>query len=116
MRRFIWSAGIATWMIAAGCRHDPVVPVTPQISFKNDVAPIVIGNCGQSGCHDGTREGRALTNYSQVMHMVVPGQPYQSELFNVMATNGPNVMPPSPLPNAQVKIVYIWILQGAKDN
>jgi hypothetical protein len=99
------------------CRHDPVVPSTPEISFKNDISPIVIGNCGQSGCHDGRREGFSLQNYQEIIGHIKPGKPYKSNLFAVIATNGPNVMPPnSPLPDEQVKLVYLWILQGAQDN
>ena len=107
----------AELLLLAACMHDPVVPTTPQISFKDDITPIVVGNCAQSGCHDGGREGFALKNYEEVMRHVNAGQPYKSKLFTVMASNGPNRMPPNnPLPNEQVKLVYIWILQGALNN
>lgn len=116
MIKYASLAVLVTFLMATSCRHDPVVPSTPQISFKDDITPIVIGNCSQSGCHDGGRQFR-LQDYQEVMRHVTPGQPNNSKLFTVMATNGSKVMPPnSPLPDEQVRLVYIWILQGAKDN
>jgi hypothetical protein len=50
------------------------------------------------------------------MRHVVPGKPYQSSLFNVMVNLTYNRMPPEGnLPDDQIKKVYIWILQGAKE-
>ena len=117
MIKFARLSVFVIFMTATSCRHDPVVPLTPQISFRDDITPIVIGNCAQSGCHSSGREGFDLLNYREVMNHVSAGQPYGSKLFTRMEINGPNVMPPnSPLPDEQVKLVYIWILQGARDN
>jgi len=99
------------------CSHDPVIPDTPAISFKDQVLPIVINNCAKSGCHDGSEEF-SLQNYGEVVSKVHAGDARKSELYKVINTLwGGKAMPPDgPLSDQQITLIYTWIMQGAKNN
>jgi Planctomycete cytochrome C len=100
-----------------GCRHEPVIPVSPIFTFNNDVSSITLNNCATVGCHDGSSERRRLQTYSEVMHYVTPGKPYSSKLFTDIIKLSGNKMPPNgPLSDPQIRTIYVWILQGAKEN
>ena len=101
------------------CRHDPITPFedAPSISFSKDVLPVLISNCTQSGCH-GSKEF-ALNNYNDIMSHVTAGKAHSSSLYSAITSNAGNVMPVPPNPrlsDMQIKQIYIWIEQGAKDN
>lgn len=98
---------------------EPDAPI-PTVSYKNDIAPIIAANCGQSGCHgtDGTRQF-SLLSYDELSRLVVPNQPHNSQLYNVIRLYEGNVMPPKPndpLSDTQIGQIYVWILQGATNN
>jgi hypothetical protein len=101
-----------------GCRHSPDVPVSPIFTFDKDVASITLNNCATAGCHDKPNdERRPLVTYADVMHYVKAGKPYDSKLFKSMIKLSGNRMPPQGLlTDQQIKSVYIWILQGAREN
>jgi len=100
-----------------GCRHEPVIPVSPIFTFDKDVSAITLNNCATAGCHDGSSRRRTLITYSDVMHYVSPGKPYDSKLFTTIIKLSGNKMPPNgPLSDPQIKTIYVWILQGAKEN
>ena len=79
------------------CRHEPIVPDNPQISFAGDVNPILIGNCTQSGCHGGIDpEKFSLVGYDNVVkhENIVPGKPHSSKIYESITTyNNEEVMP-----------------------
>jgi hypothetical protein len=103
--------------VMASCRHTPEVPVSPVFTYNKDISAITLNNCATSGCHDGTSRKRALLSYSDVMHYVTPGKPYDSKLFTAIIKLTGNKMPPQgPLTDEQIKTIYVWILQGAKEN
>jgi hypothetical protein len=100
-----------------GCRHNPEVPVSPIFTFNKDISSITLNNCATVGCHDGTSERRSLITYPDLMHYVTAGKPYSSKLFTTIIKLSGNKMPPNgPLSDPQIKSIYIWILQGAKEN
>jgi len=104
-------------LAASGCRHNPNIPESPIFTFDNDVSSITLNNCATVGCHDGTSERRRLQTYSDVMHYVSPGKPYSSKLFTTIIKLSGNKMPPNgPLSDPQIRTIYVWILQGAKEN
>jgi hypothetical protein len=104
-------------LLLAGCRHSPDVPLTPLLTFDQDVSAITLNNCATVGCHDGSSRRRQLVTYTEVMQYVTPGKPYQSKLFTAITRLGGKKMPPQgPLSDDQIKAIYIWILQGAKEN
>jgi ribosomal protein S16 len=101
------------------CKHDPILtPGTAEVCFDSQVLPVIQSSCAKSGCHDGSGEQQALTNYNEILGLVSPGNPLQSELYTVITANPNlgNIMPPkpdSPLNSSQIDNIEIWILQGA---
>jgi len=110
------------WLLCGtACRHDPLTPLSdaPVISFKNDVQPVIISNCTESGCHGaGDHEFKLLT-YDNVMAKVKAGDPHASDLYSAITANTITTMPKPPNPrltDTEIKTIYLWILQGAKNN
>ena len=111
---------ILLYAMFVSCRHDGVVPNSPEISFSNDVQSIIIGNCTQSGCHPSSsdHEKFSLVTYDDVMKTVEPGNARNSKLYETITGQG-KLMPPSSqasLTDQQIKYIYLWIEQGAKNN
>jgi hypothetical protein len=115
------------------CKHEiPVLPdsktaigdtSTPcdasKVYFQQQVLPILVSNCAQTGCHDvaSHKEGVNLTSYNYTMSTggIRPGSPGQTKIYEVIR-NGE--MPPSghaPLTQIQKDLIYNWILQGAQN-
>ena len=98
---------------------------TTKFCFENDVLPILVSNCATSGCHDNVsrEDGIDLTSYNAVMsskngRMVRPGNPDDSELYEVLFKSGSDQMPPPPRPrlnDAQASAIRRWIQEGAKN-
>ena len=89
-----------------------------QVSFRQDVLPIILKNCGF--CH-GAMGGLDLKDYKSLMTMgnnkpqVIPGKPQESLLIKRMEEKP--IMPPSgPLPASDMQKIKQWITEGAKDN
>jgi hypothetical protein len=104
------------------CTHDPLLP-QEQVSFHNDILPIVRGSCQHSGCHDPfdpDSEFPLDSVRSDYDAYVDPGKPKHSKLYEaIKGSNGEERMPQAPydpLTDRQKKLIYIWIGQGAKDN
>lgn len=96
-----------------------------QISFINDVAPILKENC--FACHDAKkRSGKYdMTTFEKMMaggageEGITAGKHADSEVYTLMVTDKERRMPPrkdnlSPVPVAQTEIIKKWIDQGAK--
>lgn len=105
------------------CKHEPVIPEQPAISFSHDVMPIIAANCQESGCHGQINaEEIQLLTYADIVNgeLIVPNNVNQSELYRAITTSfGEDAMPrppQNPLSDAQIKLIYLWIMQGAKDN
>ena len=92
-----------------------------MISFQHEVLPIMISACAYSGCHDviSAEEDIILDSYEQVVRIVVPGKPDNSELYEYIVTpDGDDIMPPppaNPLTRKQIDVIREWILQGAEN-
>ena len=103
------------------CKHEPVIDSLPIVSFSTAVKPIISGNCTQGGCHDSYGQP-PLTLYSDLLKndMVRPFDAYGSRLYiSLCSQNKDEVMPrppAAPLTDLQVRTIFIWITQGAKDN
>jgi hypothetical protein len=105
------------FLFSGSCTHDPVIPVTPEVSFSKQVRPIFVNNCARAGCHDGNEF--ALQSYSEIRAHVTPGDARKSKLYKSIVTLwGPGgAMPPDgPLSDQQINLIYAWIMQGAKNN
>ena len=97
------------------CRHDPVIPATPAISFSEQVQPIFVSNCATAGCHDG-RAKFALGTYAEIMSRVKAGDAHGSEVYKAITKLSGGMPPDGPLSDEQLTLIYTWIMQGAKDN
>ncbi|HEU4717158.1 MAG TPA: hypothetical protein VFU15_04975 [Bacteroidia bacterium] len=106
------------------CRHEPVLP-DEQVSFTAQVQPIIRGSCQHSGCHDTlstSQDHRVIDSYEDMMadNRIVPGKPHSSQIYiDITASSGEDMMPTVAYPrltSEQIKLIYIWILQGAKNN
>lgn len=105
------------------CKHEPIIPDQPEISFSHDIMPIIAANCQSSGCHGLINpEEIQLLTYDDMVdgELVIPYNTNQSELYRAITTSsGEDAMPrapQSPLSNTQIKLIYVWIKQGAKNN
>lgn len=127
-------AGILCFFIIGSCKHEITIfppDVTTSVGdstttcdpsniyFQQQVLPILVSNCAQSGCHDNNshREGVILTSYNSTMSTggVRPGNPSNSKLYRIISNNE---MPPkgyTDLTQSQKDIIYNWILQGAEN-
>ena len=109
-----------------------------QVSFQNDVNPILQENC--LSCHDGTGEGMEasgfnVSTYDDLMKgtkygkVIVPGDSLSSSLYRLIDHQAdPKIqMPPhhdqalsagkmESLSGAQINTIKAWIDQGAKNN
>lgn len=110
-------------LITVACRHTIDFSQYPTVSYASDINPIIIANCTQSDCH-GSVERRKfeLLSYDDVMKHcgIVSGDPYKSKLYTIIKSfNKDNRMPIDPYPQLtddQIKLIYLWIGQGAKNN
>jgi hypothetical protein len=118
---------LALVAIVAGC--------TKQISFKNDIFPILQERCfvchapGAPGC---LTSGLSMETYASLMKgtkfgpMIIPGNILDSNLLRLVKHQAdPSIaMPRSQKPGEpsgwlkpeQISLIETWINQGAKDN
>lgn len=97
--------------------------IDSSVCFSRDILPILLSSCGISGCHDDiTQEGDIiLTSYNSIMNdgeLVVPYEPLNSKMYEVLLKTGTDQMPPipsDPLPDEQISLIYEWINEGALD-
>jgi hypothetical protein len=93
-------AFVAILSVFYACRHE--IPeknaeiVTPSpttnrcspdsVYFVNEILPIISSNCTMSGCHDAAshKEGVILTNYTNIMKYVTPGNASRSKLYTII--------------------------------
>ena len=95
-----------------------------SVYFENDVFPILLSNCAISGCHDNEshEEGINLSSYVKIMSsdVIDLSDPWDSELIEKATDNDPDdIMPPppmSPLTDAEIELIVLWMEQGAKNN
>jgi hypothetical protein len=91
----------------------------PEVTFST-VQGILSGSCTQSGCHGDNDREFSLIGYDQIMSggKVKAGNAHKSSLYTVLKASN-NRMPPNPRPalsNDDIKRIYIWIEQGARNN
>jgi hypothetical protein len=103
-----------------GCISDIQMEGYPEVSFSKEVQPVIAANCTQSGCHGNVdTEEFPLVTYDEIRFKVEPGNGRKSELYRAMTGRGIEFMPPrpsSPLTEDQIRAIFIWIEQGAKNN
>lgn len=81
-----------------------------DMSFANDIMPIIEGNCSITGCHVTGGNGILLEDYNTVKVRVDNGS-----FLNVVVDA--QTMPPSgPLEQCQMDQIESWITAGALNN
>jgi hypothetical protein len=110
-------------MVLNACYYDEVVVfqgLPTNVSFKNDVMPILSQNCSNTGCHDAVPAHAPSLVQDKAYNALINGgfintnEPDKSNLYTTMLTGG---MPPSgPLGTNDLKIILGWITDGAKNN
>ena len=144
MQQYTLSAFCAALLLLfsiAACKHEPLVgPTGPDpndpptsgavcspdtVYFQNQVLPILISNCTQSGCHNAQdrEKGVVLDSYQNLLNTVekVSSTDWEkNELMKVILETDPDdrmPRPPSlPLSAAQIELISTWIKQGAGNN
>ena len=84
---------------------------TVDVSFQEDIFPIIQGNCATTGCHVAGGSGNGIfENYANVKAKVDNGSFHNRVVVQ-------RDMPPSqPLNDCQIAQIDSWINQGAPDN
>ena len=120
-------------MALVSCKHEPPPDLDgtwaencdpDTVYFGNTILPLLVSNCGMSGCHDEAshEEGIVVTDYYSLMNsdIIDMGNANNSELMEVITETDPDkIMPPPPstaLTSAQINAIRTWINQGAKFN
>lgn len=105
---------------SASCTHEPDLTGIPDVSFDKEIRPLVVSQCAYSGCHSSGGEEFPLTNYDEIRLKVTPGDARNSDLYRAVTHRpGSDPMPPSGYPDLSdrdLKLLFIWIEQGAKNN
>lgn len=133
---FCLSSLVALAFVA--CQHDPFVkpfdPGTPPASgscdpdsvyFQNQILPILISNCTESGCHNAQdhQEGIVLDSYQSLVSTVenaTQNDLHENKLMRaVLDSDLDDRMPPPPksaLAAEQIDLLKKWLAQGAQFN
>jgi hypothetical protein len=101
------------------CKNDkddePEICDTTDMSYSNDIAPIIESNCS-SGCHNGSNpaSGFLLSSYDDLKLKVDEGR----LLGAIKRQPGFSAMPKdrNPLSNCNISKIEAWVLQGAINN
>lgn len=128
--------------IIQSCRHDPFQnPAGPgdpgdppastgtcdpdSVYFQNQILPILVSNCSQSGCHNPQdhQDGVVLTSYQTLVSTVenaTLNDLNENKLMRmILETDPDDRMPPppnAPLTSAQIQLLKTWLAQGAQFN
>ncbi len=122
-----------TLLTLVSCKHEPPPDLDgtwaedcdpDTVYFGNTILPLLVSNCGMSGCHDEAshEEGIVVTDYYSLMNsdIIDLGNANNSELMEVITESDPDkIMPPPPssaLTADQINAIRTWINQGAKFN
>jgi mono/diheme cytochrome c family protein len=89
------------------------------ICFQSQILPMLVSNCGMSGCHTSGGKSPDLTTYSGIRGSVRPGNAGSSRIYTAVSqSNSDDKMPPPPrtaLSAAQIALLGRWIDQGAQN-
>lgn len=152
MKKIFFPAAVFALLIflsLPSCRHElaplPIGPVDPSdtsvvvvppdvpdltgwpcsadtVYFQNQVLPLLVSNCGMSGCHSAAshEDGITIADYTSVMKNIRAFNASQSKLYkSIIDTDPGDRMPPPPaaaFTAAQKALVKKWIDQGALNN
>jgi hypothetical protein len=122
------------------CKHEPINPNGPSdptvdppttgvcdpdtVYFQNQILPILVSNCTESGCHNAQdhEDGVVLTSYQSVLttveHITENDWEENKLIESLEETDLDDRMPQNkpPLTTAQINLLKTWINQGALNN
>jgi hypothetical protein len=141
MRRYLFPAALFSTMLVftiMACKHEPLVPNDPSVDppvvggacdpdsvyFQNQILPILVSNCTESGCHNEVdrKEGVVLTSYqgflTTVEHVTLNDWGENKLIRSLQETDLEERMPQNkpPLSTDQINLLKKWISQGAVNN
>ncbi len=102
-------------LMVVSCKKDKTIQLecTEEISFSEDVQPIIMNSCAVSGCHTGANPANNMnfSTYDIVFaNRVLIGKSVRHE-------SGATPMPVGPQLSAdQISKISCWIEQGAPNN
>lgn len=127
-------------LLLLSCQHDPFLqlpdPNAPNppstglcdpdsVYFQNQILPILVSNCTESGCHNAQdhEDGVVLDSYYSLLSTVenaTQNDWHENKLMRVLLESDlDDRMPPPPksaLPTAQINLIKTWLAQGAQNN
>lgn len=127
--RFTLSAGLSLSVALAMLAGYSALAQAGQVSFKRDIYPIFQKYCVE--CHLPNGQGHQASgflveSYETVMKgtkygpVVVPGDALSSSLYRLVAGEvDESIRMPhrkDPLPEHAIRLIELWIEQGAKNN
>ena len=133
MSNYTASIFVIILVALVSCKHEPPPDLDgtwaencnpDTVYFGNTVLPLLVSNCGMSGCHDEAshKDGIIVTDYYSLMNsdIIDIGNANNSDLIEAITENDPDdIMPPppsAPLTTEQINAIRTWINQGAKFN
>uniref|UniRef100_A0A7V3PUL6 Cytochrome C Planctomycete-type domain-containing protein n=1 Tax=candidate division WOR-3 bacterium TaxID=2052148 RepID=A0A7V3PUL6_UNCW3 len=106
--------------VAAGQDSLKVAPASREVSFRNDVLPIIRKLAADCHTAEDPAGNYVLDSYEDIMAggsdsipNVIPGKPDSSLLLIYLMKGHPFGKKPAP---EQLEVIREWILQGAKNN
>jgi hypothetical protein len=95
--------------------------VNDSACFSRDILPLILSNCGISGCHDANtaNDDIILVDYQTIRSIVTARNINNSPLYLVLLPGAENPMPPYPhsaLDTSSISLLRKWINEGAVDN
>ena len=122
-KRFIFLITVLLSLFVTGCKYDfilpvPEVPVTGDISFSTQVAPIFSAGNKCTSCHKAGGQSPDFTTaaaYASIVPALVSTTADQSMIYTFP---GPTTATHSwkKLTTGEAAIILQWIKQGAKNN
>jgi hypothetical protein len=106
-------------VVISACIRETDMEGVPEATFSGDIQRILSANCNFPDCHGVGGEETGLNTYEEVKGHVEAGNARQSTLYRVVTGRSTEEMPPSgyaKLSGDDIRLIYIWIEQGAKNN
>ena len=106
---------------------DPEVPcpLPEQVSFNNDVLPILVTNCAINGCHSGRTPEANFNLDASVAYATLSKRgsgyidtltPRYSALYSAMVSVDSPMPPTGRLDKCKLEVIEKWMAQKAKNN
>jgi hypothetical protein len=114
--------GFVFLLALVSCKHKTNFSELREVSYSQEIAPIINSNCTFSGCHGDTAFQKfKLNTYDGLINGgISSGSPESSDLYKTLIKlNEEYRMPKKPykeLSEKQIQLIYVWIGQGSKNN